>query len=472
VYAVSRLLRALTLVCALPSCGGPASELEHEHEHEHGTLAAAVRGGQAAAVCEWPAVVGLDLGCSASLVHPEVVVYAAHCGEGIRSVSFGENLDRPERVVRTRRCVGHPEAALGNGFDVAFCVLDEPVLDVPVIPIAAGCELEAVREGMVATLVGFGLEDDAGAFGVKRSSPVVIEALGPDLVVPANHSGSCSGDSGGPLVIDVQRSPGDLRTVPRLLGALSASDAEECVAGNDHYSFLPALLPWLESASSRDLTPCFDADGHWDPVPGCTEAALPAESVAWNTACNDPAGQSEPRVSCGAAFAAELLLETTPPELELLAPALLPPFVADATGSFDTWLEAAASDAESGIADVRFELRNERGHLRAEQRDEVPPYRLEHLSLPPGTWQVLVTARDLAGNEQRADRTYSVTTTRPVREPSCSLAARPATASDGPWPLCLFLMMGYARRRTARRASLPQSRQPGAWQVGRCRTGT
>jgi hypothetical protein len=102
----------------------------------------------------------LDLGCSATLVHPEVVIYAAHCGEGIGSVSFGEALERPERVVATRRCVAHPDAALGNGFDVALCVLAEPVGDVPAIPIAAGCELDAVRMGGAATLVGFGPDQE------------------------------------------------------------------------------------------------------------------------------------------------------------------------------------------------------------------------------------------------------------------------------------------------------------------------
>jgi len=295
---MTRLVRLLALAAALQACGAPEGEVTV------GETRVAVRSGSPSLACEWPAVVALDLGCSATLVHPEVVVYAAHCGTGIRKVSFGEDADRPARVVETRRCEAHPRAALGNGFDVAFCLLGDPVPDVPVIPIAAGCELDGVRAGMNATLVGFGVEHDDGAFGVKRSAPVVLGATRPDLVVEAAPAGSCAGDSGGPLLIDVPSSEGGGPRA-RLVGVLSAAAIATCQPSTEHYSYLPALLSWLESESGRDLTPCFASDGSWAPGPKC--AAPRPGAGSWSSGCSSPADTPEPLATCGPAFEPEFV---------------------------------------------------------------------------------------------------------------------------------------------------------------------
>jgi hypothetical protein len=289
-------LAVVALAGALQACGTPNDESMTDETR------ASVRSGSPSLACEWPAVVALDLGCTATLVHPEVIVYAAHCGTGIRKVSFGEDATRPARVAETQRCEAHPRAALGNGFDVAFCLLGEPVTDVPVLPIAAGCELDGARAGTSGTLVGFGVDRDDGAFGIKRSAPVVLGALGPDLVVVPATVGSCAGDSGGPLLIDVL-APAEGGRSHRVLGVLSAASMATCEPSTEHYSYLPSLLPWLESASERELTPCFASDGTWAPGAHCS--ALSPAASGWSNGCSS-SDSPEPLATCGPPFARAL----------------------------------------------------------------------------------------------------------------------------------------------------------------------
>ena len=47
-------------------------------------------GGSEVAACGWPSVVALDGTCSGTLVHPQVVLYAAHCGPNVHFVTPGE----------------------------------------------------------------------------------------------------------------------------------------------------------------------------------------------------------------------------------------------------------------------------------------------------------------------------------------------------------------------------------------------
>ncbi len=97
-----------------------------------------IMGGEAAQVCEWPSTIGFG-GCTGTLVHPQVVILAAHCGPQAE-VQFGEAYTSMARTVATKYCKVNSEwmgesESLGQGVDFAFCVLDEPVTDVPFVPI-------------------------------------------------------------------------------------------------------------------------------------------------------------------------------------------------------------------------------------------------------------------------------------------------------------------------------------------------
>lgn len=438
----------LVALGALPACSAPLEDVDL------GRSRAAVRGGREALACEWPAVVGMDLGCSGVLVHPEVVLYAAHCGAGVREISFGTDLSNPARVVRTRACVAHPDAALGNGFDLAFCLLAEPVDSVEPIRVAVGCELASVRTGESALLVGFGLEVSDGAFGVKRSAPVTLGTIARDLTLAPGQPGTCAGDSGGPLLVELPTSSGVNGPEQRLIGIVSAAEQASCEPSTDHFSYLPPLISWLEGTSGRDLTPCFDAAGAWSPTPGCIETASQRARDPDTPSCVEPRPAPFLAHTCGEAYPADRLADATPPELELVVPVEGVTLRADERGFAETSLGADASDAGTGIAEVAFEIVDARGVVRAEHRDEVPPYLLQGLRLPAGEWDVVVKARDHASNERQQRLTFSVSTDLP--HATCATSAEPARrAPHAPWVLVL---VAVATRRARARAAATSAR--------------
>ena len=98
-----------------------------------GVSIAAILGGAPAEPGAWPNVGILDSGCSAILLHPKLIVYAAHCAARPEHVWFGErfdvSVDSASRTVRvapsgkaysvaTERCEAHPEGMIGNGLEV------------------------------------------------------------------------------------------------------------------------------------------------------------------------------------------------------------------------------------------------------------------------------------------------------------------------------------------------------------------
>src|SRR6266849_9308428 len=117
-------------------------------------------GGRNAETCQWPTTVLLDrAGCTGTLVHPLIVSTAAHCGTSETSIWFGETRSSPARKVAVESC----RRFQSNGptpTDYAFCKLQTPVLDVPIVPILMGCETDILKAGQKVVVAGFGANSD------------------------------------------------------------------------------------------------------------------------------------------------------------------------------------------------------------------------------------------------------------------------------------------------------------------------
>lgn len=273
--------------------------------------------------CQFPSTVALELFdgsllCSGVLIHPELVLFAAHCMiYDVHGVAFGEAVPpagQPAFSVDVESCVSHPSwdiAADDGEFDVAYCRLAAPV-DVQPVPLMASCEVDALVPDALVTIVGYGVvyADGAEFFGssIKRYVPQVIHevVLAPraELRVsgtdPDLDQSACFGDSGGPALL--QLSDGSWRVAGVGSHVWDPDGApwppiegNWCGTGTT-YAFAPGAVSWLEADSGLDLTPCYD-DDVWVGGPTCGNfpMALDTPHGTWPEHCaGAPSGGGVP----------------------------------------------------------------------------------------------------------------------------------------------------------------------------------
>lgn len=266
-----------------------------------------VVGGTTAGVCDFPADVFIgssnSMNCTASLVHPRVIVTAAHCLGSISRVGFGESASSPAATVSVAGCQGHPSYNGGAGPDIAFCTLSEDAPQVDMVPVIMGCEIDELQPGREIVIAGFGQNDElsgSGA-GTKRYTSNTVDYLSEassEIYLLGNQNGSCFGDSGGPAYI--QLADGSWRVIAAVQGPHPNAPPLGCGYGGT-YTLVHPFMDWIETNSGYDITPCFDADGTWNPDERC--GGFPTELTGfgsqWSTLC-EGADLSGPGESCGA----------------------------------------------------------------------------------------------------------------------------------------------------------------------------
>lgn len=292
-------LNSRKLCWLLVGAGVAASPLSAEASKASLSDDLRIYGGKPAKTCEWPTSVGLG-GCTGTLVHPRIMLSAAHCSTP-RKVQFGEAYRKSiVKTVTPEWCAKNPKFKSREG-DFAFCYLKEAVTDVPIAPIAYGCEVEQVKEGAKIWLVGFGSREDGGS-GSKYKVEIPINKVmtdGQEIEVGGDGKASCYGDSGGPAFMKM--SDGSWRTV----GIVSRGTNQKCgypsVLTTAH-----SAVPWIQKklkekgVTDVDIAPCYDDDGKWAPTDECTGFALDPGTAkgSWDNMCSGMGAKSGKSTIC------------------------------------------------------------------------------------------------------------------------------------------------------------------------------
>jgi MYXO-CTERM domain-containing protein len=329
-------------------------------------------------------------------VHPEVVVYAAHCGGNQNQVYFGERANQPAFTRGTTLCRTNPQyqgnGSLGNGVDHAFCILSEPVTDVEIVPILMGCETSILQQGQDVTIVGFG-NTDTGQYGIKHQVTTTINNVGAEAFIGGGGQDSCQGDSGGPVYVRLDEDLGGDGTW-RVFGITSYGGA--CGSGG-YYSLMHRGMEWMEGELAQygiDITPCHNSDGTWNPGPECF--GFPYEPATaggtWSSNSCNPGELSGYSAMCGAPFNSEP--DDTPPTVSLIDPPDQSLFDSMGSGSVQLDITATADDGDGwGIQEVTLIID---GNEVA--TDPQPPFSWEGLTFPTGSYTLEARATDYAGN--------------------------------------------------------------------------
>lgn len=157
--------------------------------------------------------------CTGVLIHPRVVLTAAHCQElGITRVGLNctTATDRNIELINVQRVRVHPRyTPAGRINDIAVLILPTAARTRPV----EMATTEELRNAAETTLVGFGHNNLSGTsgFGLKREVSVALDVHGDindaearlgfesdvEFTAGGNGRDTCNGDSGGPAYIVV-----------------------------------------------------------------------------------------------------------------------------------------------------------------------------------------------------------------------------------------------------------------------------
>jgi MYXO-CTERM domain-containing protein len=348
----------------------------------------AIVGGDPSETCEWPQVAALTLGgtCSATLIHPRVLVYAGHCGTLHSQATLGERTDMPARELELLRCERASTVVGVSAMDFAYCELREPVEDLAIAPLLFGCDEALIEVGTPVTIVGFGL-DGEGMLGTKHVAQTSIVSVLSLIGIGGMGTGADQGDSGGPAFVLLDDGSW------RLLGIVSGGGGG---GGTVQYVPAPVTVAWIEARSGIDITPCHAADGSWAPTPACSAFFVGAEpGASWAEGCGGEVSGLSDR--CGAAFASEPI-DAVAPTVTVLTPE-------DADAFTEAPVELAvmveAGDIGWGVREVRLELDGAPwlDGWQRQARDEVPPYEFTELAIMgEGEHAIVAIAEDWAGN--------------------------------------------------------------------------
>jgi trypsin len=271
---------ALQSLRAMDGIGRVSGSGNRDHAEELvKSVQSRIVGGTAASSGEYKFFASWDIGCGGSLIAPNIILTAAHCGDQDNgSVRIGSNLYSSGGITRrvTQQCK-HPkyDSSL-DIFDFMLLTLDSPVdtTKFPVIELNSDKSQPQVNE--MLTVIGFGATKEGGSQSSTllkvevpansnteclKQYPGIVEAVNLCAGYTSGGKDSCQGDSGGPIF--------ELRNgVPVQVGVVSFGDG--CARPNRSgvYSRLSGGYDWIQKTmtklNSGDLSGC---GGSGNPAP-------------------------------------------------------------------------------------------------------------------------------------------------------------------------------------------------------------
>ncbi len=368
-----------------------------------------IYGGTETEQCAWPTVAYLSsdgAACTGALIHPEIVLTAAHCvpGDVTATVRFGERASTASQLAETEYCRANPSFfGTGDGDDYGFCKLATPITNIPIIPIAYGCEETILGPGTQITHVGFGV-DENGDSGRKKFVTLNVQSEGGgEIITGSNGEGICSGDSGGPVFVKLNESQGgdDTWRVVGIHSWAQMAEPGECngVAGS---TIAWNAVDFIESESGIDVTPCHASNGTWEPTWGCQgfpqDPGIGGDGSYALMCETGPLGDFSE--VCGAPLTD--FPDTDAPSLDVVSPEGDQVFEVDGSDSADLHIEANADDGDGwGIAGVELIIAPEDGEMVSQSLDYAP-FRW-NTKFPVGGYNLKLVATDNAGNVTESD---------------------------------------------------------------------
>ncbi len=225
-----------------------------------------IYGGHPTAPGDWLGVVSLRREgypfCTGTLIHPKLVVTAAHCMGGISSnnidslsVVFGNGSAEELWGEKIKSFGVHPDFnltkrpdkkdSMGYANDIAYIILEEDTHGITPLTVLTDVSAREtlLKQGTSVTLVGYG-QTETGLTGIKYEvdTRITNDQNGNEILAGANGKDTCYGDSGGPAI--AYGAEGE----PLIFGVTSRSPFE-CGKKDTIYGLIHPHLCWIAEAS-------------------------------------------------------------------------------------------------------------------------------------------------------------------------------------------------------------------------------